>query len=175
MKTKFSVLTLTALLVLGLGITSALGTNVTYLGKTTWTATITDDTDPTKIGATFTVTGGVSKVGGEFYMFQGYVTPDTDGPFVISGSGFLMGNTLVFTASESQQHTIETWRDSGVMHISIDKTTLNGTFYDIGTDYNPSGKTFGNHRNTAGNLTRSGTPIPLSAANVPAQLLLLQK
>ena len=174
MKTRFLVLALTALLILGMSITSALGTNVTYLGKTTWTATVSDTTvTGVKPGDTFTITGGISKVGEEFYMFQGYVTPNTDGPFVVSGGGFLMGNTLIFTCSEAQQHTGAS-RDSGVMYITLDKTTLAGTFYDIGNDFDLSQRTF-NQRYTAGNLALSGTPIPMGAgANlVPQQLLLL--
>lgn len=111
-------------------------------------------------------------MGDEFYLFQGYVTSDTDGPFVISGSGFLMNDTLIFTCSESQQHT-GVGRDGGVMHISINKSDLSGSFYDIGHDFDTEQGTF-NSRYTAGTLVRSGSPIPLSPANVAARQLLLQ-
>ena len=175
MRGKIAVLALTALIILGLSASQALAVNaVTYLGKTTWTAKITDDTDPTKIGITFTITGGISKVGDEFYLFQGYVIPDDDGPFVLSGAGFLNGNTLVFTLADSQDHTSKTWRDSGVMHVSIDKSTQNGTFYDIGHDFDT-----GLSRNclikdyTAGTLTLKGSPIPLAPALAGSQQLLL--
>jgi hypothetical protein len=176
MKGRISILALTVVLILGLGAATALASNVTYLGKTTWTATITDSfPDATKITGTFTVTGGISKVGDEFYLFQGYVIPSGDGPFVMSGSGFMNGSTLVFTLSESQQHTSETWRDSGVMHIEVDKTNLSGTFYDIGTDFDTGpARTFGNHRYTAGTLTRSGGLIPLAPGLTASQLLLLE-
>jgi hypothetical protein len=172
MKGKNALLALIALMILGLSVSNALAVNsFNYLGKTTWTATITDDNKPEKIGFSFTVTGGISKVGDEFYLFQGYVTAGTDGPFVMSGSGFMMGTTLVFTLSESQQHTSITWRDSGVMHVSIDKTTLNGTFYDIGHDFDPSTREF-DQRYTAGDLALSGPPIPLNTSLAPMQLLL---
>ena len=80
----------------------------------------------------------------------------------MSGLGFLNGNALEFTLSESQQHT-DTWHDSGVMHVSIDKTTQGGTFYDIGHDFNtapppPPGRVF-DERYTAGTLALSGPPI----------------
>ena len=121
MKVKVSVLALTLVLILGLSSSQVQAVSTPqYLGKTTWEITITDDTNPAKIGAKFTITGGVTKVGDEFYLFQGYVIPDGDGPFVVSGSGFLNGNTLEFTLSESQRHTSDTWRDSGVMHVSMD-------------------------------------------------------
>jgi len=175
MKGRISVLVLTIVLILGLSVSIALaGSPVTYLGKTTWTLKITDADNPDRIGESVTVTGGISKVGDEFYLFQGYVTPDGDGPFVISGSGFLMNNTtLVFTLAESQQHTSIPWRDSGVMHVSIDKATLNGTVYDIGRDFNPdTGARVFNERYTAGDLTLKGSPIPLNVSLAPLQLLL---
>lgn len=172
MKRKFSVLVLVALLILGLSNTSALSGTVNYLGKSTWTATITESTVAgNNPGDTFIITGGISKVGDEFYLFQGYVTPNTDGPFVVSGSGFMMQNTLVFTASESQQHTGAS-RDSGVMHISINKADLSGTFYDIGTDYDLGQHTW-NHRYTAGTLTLSGSHIPFPSA-AAAKVLLME-
>ncbi|MEW6658594.1 MAG: hypothetical protein AB1424_08020 [Thermodesulfobacteriota bacterium] len=172
MKRRICVLALTALLILGLSIANALGASVNYLGKTTWTSTITATTvTGVNPGDTFTITGGISKVGDEFYLFQGYVTSDTDGPFVISGSGFMMGNTLVFTCSESQQHSGSS-HDSGVMHITINKTDLSGTFYDIGLDYDTTGKTF-DQRYTAGTLALAGSPIPLTSSLAPQQLLLL--
>jgi hypothetical protein len=175
MKLKIPVLFLVAVVIMGLCASHALASNpVTYLGKTTWTATITDDNKPSKIGASFTITGGISKVGDEFYLFQGYVTVGTDGPFVMSGSGFMMGSTLVFTLAESQKHTSESWRDSGVMHVSVDTSTLNGTFYDIGHDFDASSRTF-DQRYTAGNLTCTGGFIPMGQALTGSQLLLLQK
>ena len=174
MRAKNVFLVLTALIVLGLASSSALAAGqVTYLGKTTWTATITDSTKGADIGVSFTVTGGISRVGDEFYLFQGYVTMESDGPFVMSGSGFLMGDTLEFTLAESQQHTGSTWRDSGVMHVTIDKTTLNGTMYDIGHDFNPeAGQRTFDERYTAANLTLSGPPIPLTQSLAYLQLLL---
>ncbi len=171
---RISILALTALLVLGLSIANAQAVNsVNYLGKSTWTVTITESTTvPSNVGATFTITGGVSKVGDEFYLFQGYVTAGTDGPFVLSGSGFLMGTTLKFTLSTSQEHTNSQWRDSGVMHVSMDKTTLNGTFYEVALHYDRGAKKF-DQSFTAGTLVRSGSPIPLSSSLAP-QILLME-
>lgn len=174
MKQRIFVLGMTLMLLLGLSIAHALAaSSVMYLGKSTWTATITDSTKG-GIGETFTITGGISKVGDEFYLFQGYVTPETDGPFVISGSGFMMGNNLVFTMSESQEHTDSTWRDSGVMHVTLDKGTLSGTFYDIGLDFNPDAgsRTF-DQRYTAGTLACTGDPIPITASLAAMQLMIL--
>jgi hypothetical protein len=177
MKKKISVLTFAVWLILGLSIVGALNaTLVNYLGKTTWTVTITDHTDPSAIGQTFTLTGGISKVGDEFYLFQGYVTFIADDPIVLSGSGFQTGNTLIFTMCRSQGHntgsTQQYWRDGGVVRASIDKTTQNGSFYDIGHDFNTNTRAF-RQRFTAATLTRTGAPIPMGASLAPQQLLLL--
>jgi hypothetical protein len=172
MKQRIFVLGTTLLLLLGLSIAHALAaSSVTYLGKSTWTATITDDTDSGQIGATFSVTGGISKVGDEFYLFQGYVTTGMSGPFIMTGSGILIGDTLYFTLVESQQHTGSD-RDGGVMHVEIDKTSQNGTFYDIGHDFNTTSRAF-SQRFSAGSLTRTGSPIPINASLASQQLLLL--
>ncbi|PKN28797.1 MAG: hypothetical protein CVU64_11440 [Deltaproteobacteria bacterium HGW-Deltaproteobacteria-21] len=172
MKSKNLLQIVSFMLILGLGFSNALaGSVVTYLGKTTWTAKITQASDSKNIGGTFTVVGGITKVGDEFYAFQGYVTSDSDGPFVMSGSGFLMGTTLLFTLSESQEHTDNSWRDSGVMRVSMDQSTLNGTFYDIGLDYNTDTKMF-DQRFSAGTLTRTGGYISLTSSTAATDLLL---
>lgn len=174
MRTKIIVLALSSLTILGLSISSAwAGRSVTYLGKTTWTFTITDSTKQSDIGMSATVTGGISKVGDEFYLFQGYIILPDDGPVVMSGSGFLMGNTLEFTLCISQYHTSNTWRDTSTGHLSLDKTSLNGTFYDIGYDFktDPTDRKF-DGRYSVGTLTRTGHSIPFNMSLAPIQLLL---
>ena len=163
MRTKISVLAISSLVILWLSAANTLaGSPVNYLGKTTWTFTITDSTKHDDIGMSLTVTGGISKVGDEFYLFQGYLVVPNDGPFVMSGSGFMSGNTLTFTCRASQSHTSSPWRDGGVVQLSIDKTTLNGTFYSIGYDFNtdPGDRIF-DDRYSSGTLTRTGPVISL--------------
>ena len=178
MKAKFPLIfmVLAASMILGLGNGSVLGSSVNYLGKTTWTVTITDSTTPDMIGVSFTLTGGISKVGDEFYLFQGYVTFAGDEPLVLSGSGYLAGNTYTFSMCMTQGHTSgsqQYWRDGGVVRATIDKATQDGTFYDIGHDFNTSSRTF-RERFTAATLTRTGSPIPLGASAGAQQLLLLE-
>lgn len=178
MKLKKYFLVLTALFIMGLCASNIQAAGpVTYLGKTTWTILIEDSyPDATKIGKSFTVTGGISKVGDEFYLFQGYVTTGTDGPFVLSGSGFMMNNTLFFTLTDSQKHTSETWRDSGIMHISIDKTTQSGSFYEIASSFDMGpARTFGQPEYNAGSLTRTGNLIPMGQDSAALPLLLFEQ
>jgi hypothetical protein len=177
MNRKISLLApLTVLLVLGLCIVDArAGSSVNYLGKTTWTVTITDDTDAVgNIGETFPLTGGISRVGDEFYLFQGYVTLTDDDPLIMTGSGVMVGNRLLLTLSESQAHKDNVWHDSGVMHVALDRFTLNGTFYDIDHGFNATTRHFGESF-TAGTLSRTGTVISLDVNLAPQQLLLLDK
>ncbi len=167
-------LCITAVLLMSLSVVPNVmaGSPITYLGKTTWTVHVDQSTVPQAAGQSFTMTGAVSKVGDEFYLFQGYVNDAVSGPYVVSGSGFLNGTTLVFTLSESQRHSGAS-RDSGVLHVELDKTTLNGTMYDIGHDYDTSQGTFAD-RYTTGTVTLSGGVITLSSAsNVSTNLLLL--
>ena len=174
MRRNIAVLILSSLIILMLSASNSLaGSSVSYLGKTTWTISITDSTKPSDIGMSGTITGGISKVGDEFYLFQGYIIVPGDGPVVMSGSGFVSGNTLTLTLCESQYHTSSTWRDSGVTHVSVDKTTLDGTFYSIGYDFktDPSDRKF-DDRYSAGTLTRTGPVIPVNIPFVPLQLLL---
>jgi hypothetical protein len=148
-----------------------------YLGETTWTATITQNehgaVTPPK---TFTLTGSLTRMGGVYYTMQGYVNVPDDGPFILSGGGALIGNTLYLTLSTSQRHTTETWRDSSVWHVELAKATLNGTFYEVyhGFDTASMGPTpsFDNGF-SAGTVTRTGPVINLTPTGAGAQTLLL--
>jgi hypothetical protein len=168
MKNKFFALTLAILLILGLSFSGVQAGSVNYLGKTTWTFSITDSTNSSDIGNTGSITGGISRVGDEFYLFQGDLI---NNPYIIlSGSGAMIGNNLMLTLSTSQWQPSH--RDTGVMHIIIDKSTLNGTFFHIANEFDMNSRIL-SRSFLAGTLTRSGSIIPLSATIVP-QLLLLQ-
>ena len=61
------------------------------------------------------------------------------------------------------------------MHVEIDPSTLGGKFYEIGHDFNSSNHSFDQPRFTAGIITRTGTPIPLSpSSTAPLMNLLLE-
>jgi hypothetical protein len=173
MKLKFSILLLTALLLLGLSTSTAFPFNsVNYLGKTTWTFTITDHTNTSDIGQSVTITGGISKVGDEFYQFYGYFDPN-NGPVLFTGGGVMIGDNLIFTLTQTQEHTDSSWRDGAVIQITIDKSTQSGTFYSVGHSFNKTTRTYGQYYG-AGTVTRLGSPIPMSSVVVPQNLLLLQ-
>ena len=146
-----------------------------YLGETTWKVSITQyDHGAVTPPQTFTQTVSITRMGGAYYTMQGHVDMPNDGP-LISGGGALIGNTLYLTLSSSQRVTT-TWRLSGVIHLELDKATLNGTFYSVSQAFDtasmgPNPK-FGNSFN-AGTVTRTGPPINLTPTATGAQTLLL--
>jgi len=98
---------------------------------------------------------------------QGYLIPtDGDGPFILAGGGVLIGETLYLNLSGTQKHTDQPNRDTGIMQVQLSKTTLNGTFYSIGRDFNlnDAGPTpYFDSRFQAGTLTLTGSIINLSS------------
>jgi hypothetical protein len=181
MKGKMAVLALTLVLILGLSSSQAQAASTPqYLGQTTWTAYINQSTDPENLNVSFPVTGGITKVGGNFYLFQGYVAPDGEKPFVLAGSGVIINNRLLLNLSTTQDHSPGSWRDTGMMQVNLDTAAgqnyLSGTFYEVGHDFNPSGgeEPF-DQRFTGGTLTLSGLPINLNPGTMaPISSLLLQ-
>jgi hypothetical protein len=187
MKGKISILGLTLVLILGLGLAPALAATSTpvFLGETTWTADITTSSQGHTGSAT--VTGAITRLGPNYYLFQGYVDVSVTGdtPFVLGGSGRIIGDQLIMNLTTSEDHTqgaqTSPWQDTGVMRVSLNTTHtsspdtyLCGSLYEVGHDYDTGGKVYGGHY-SAGTLTLSGTPIPLTTASPAATSLLLMQ
>jgi hypothetical protein len=134
-----------------------------YLGESTWTFSITQNSNGA-VSASASMTGAISRTGGTYYTMQGYISLPDDGPFIMAGGGVLIGETLYLNLTVAQHHTDNSWRDTGVLHAQLNKTTLSGTFYEVGRDFQTSSigpsPVFGN-RFEAGTLTLTGTPISL--------------
>lgn len=66
----------------------------------------------------------------------GKVTPPDDDPFIITGSGVILGTKLYMNLTSTQHHTSESWLDSGIMQVRIDlaQTDWPGDFYEIRND-----------------------------------------
>ena len=180
MKVKISVLALTLVLILGAGSSSAQASSIpSYLGQTTWNLHITDDTlDPPMVSQTLTLTGGITRVGDNYYLFQGtmlFVTPAGTTLMVLSGGGALVNSQLILSVSESTQFEgAITDRGNGVMHFILNQTDLNGTITEVnilrlGTPTHPFFNGY-----FAGNLTRTGPMVPLTAALGGPLSLMLQ-
>jgi hypothetical protein len=178
MKVKITVLALTLVLLLGLNLAPAQATSTpVYLGQTTWTGTITVNTSrPDLVGQSFTVTGGITRLGDTYYQFQGFVIPDDDdNPFIMSGGGVLINDKVIFSLATTQTHTDSNWHDTAVMQVTLNQSDLSGSLYEVGHDCDPTATpiVYG-ERYTAANLTRTGPAINLTPwAIVPSVSLLL--
>jgi hypothetical protein len=174
MKIRFLVCALTLVLVFGLsGFPAQAVSTPSYLGQTTWTGTITASTDsPEALGKSFTITGGITRVGDIYYLFQGYRTVPQDNPHVFSGSGVLLNGQLTLTCSSSHLST-DGDRNTDVMNITLNQSDLNGSFFAVGHHFTG---TFEQNYN-AGTLTRTGPAINLTPGVLvgPTSLLLLEK
>ena len=180
MKVKIPVLALTLVLILGVGSFSAQASSIpSYLGKTTWNLYITEYTlDPSMAGKTLTLTGGITRVGDNYYLFEGtmpFVTAAGTTLMVLSGGGALVNSQLILSVSESTQFEgAITDRGNGVMHFILNQSDLTGTITEVsilrlGT---PAHTVFNGY--LAGNLTRTGPMVPLTQALGGSSLLLLQ-
>jgi hypothetical protein len=148
-----------------------------YLGQSTWTISITLR-EHGSVSESASMTGAITRMGGAYYSFQGYVDVQDDGPFILAGGGVLIGDILYLNLTGTQKHTGNDWRDTEILHAQLDKTTLTGTFYSVGQDFDAS--TAGTTQNfdtrfQAGTLTRTGAPIVLTQGLAsPMSLLLLE-
>ena len=171
MKVKISVLALTLVLILGMsGSLSQAASPLSYLGKTTWSLSITADTvDPDMVGQTLTLTGGITKVGDNYYLFQGTMVYGS-GLIVLSGGGALVDSKLILSVNRSVEFAED--RDNGVMHFTLNQSDLNGTVTEVNNVYVPPNSFYQGY--FAGTLTRTGSIIPLTSALAgPLSLMLL--
>jgi hypothetical protein len=159
MKVKISVLALTLVIIFGVGLSSAQVSSPVYLGQTTWSLKITDNTiDPFMVGQKLILKGGITKVGDNYYLFQGTMMYGT-GRKVLSGGGVLINTKLYLSVNESVKFSED--RDNGVMHFILNKDTLNGSVTEVGKSVIPP-NSFGPGFYFAGTLTRTGPMIPLN-------------
>ena len=128
-----------------------------YLGKYCWTLTITTRETGPVTPETFTLQADVLYLGGESYSLNGKVVPSGDNPAVYSGTGVVIGGTLYASMAGSQSHASDAGRDSSVMHVELNTSTLNGTVYEVGNDFNPSTLVF-TRRYTAGSAALTSCP-----------------
>ena len=150
-----------------------------YLGESTWTVTITIREDGNvSENISGSVKMAITQTGGNYYTVQGYIELPDDGPYIMAGGGALIGETIYLNLTTTQKHTDGNWRDTGMMQVQLNKTTLNGTFYEIGYDFDVGSAGDSPHfadRFTGGTLTLSGSPIIFTSNLTAPMMLLLDK
>jgi hypothetical protein len=180
---KNLVLALTLVLILGISSYQVQATSTPiYLGQTTWRMDITKDTIyDSKVGTSVTLTGGLTKLGDNYYSFQGHISDYNWNltPRVLSGGGVLINGKLILTLNISS--VTGTWdpvfdHDTGVLHVSLDTSSsnylngsLSGSIIRMLDEIPPYAIGY-----FAGTMTRTGSSIPLTLAPAgPLSLLLL--
>jgi hypothetical protein len=97
----------------------------------------------------------VTNLGGNAYSVTGYVDI-TNEPFVTTGQGVVINGVLIMNITTTQRH-VAGWRDTGINQTRLDLTTMSGSFYEIGRDFDPTNKTW-DSRYTAGTVSRVDCP-----------------
>jgi hypothetical protein len=180
---SISILAAAAFLILGLGAANLEASQ--YLGEVTW-----QGSQP-GVG-NFTMTGGLSRVGGAYYEIQG-TGYSVDNSVIFSGGGVLSGNTLKLVVTMMGDDN-----RASTMRITLDKNSLNGSFVLVDSlsyipkewiisqsdplpPYYPAGNSIASHAVSSlgnlpdtGTLTRTSQPIPLTATVAPLMPLLLE-
>ena len=67
---------------------------------------------------------------------SGVVQVPNDGLFVTTGMAIVQGKLIFINLTGTQTHLTEPWRDSAIMQIRLIATTMKGTFWTIGHDFN---------------------------------------
>ena len=81
-------------------------------------------------GATLAMTGQVNVAG--------------DNPLYLMGIATVGSTSIIANLTTSQIHT-DNWRDTGVLRVTLSRTTLNGAFYEVGNDFQQASLTPGIH------------------------------
>jgi hypothetical protein len=116
----------------------------TFLGEFCWQMTGTEnETGPIIPPETALARMGVTYLGGSYYLLQG-IANSTDGPVILNGTGIFYGSQVLMSLSLSQDHTpIGPWRDSSTVQVTLNASSLSGTWWDVGSSFNPTTRTFG--------------------------------
>ena len=87
--------------------------------------------------STLPLKGGVTHVGGAYYLLQGKLDTDPLGkPLFLNATGVVVGDEVWLSGSTTQDYTPDlSHRNSGTMQLRLDLSTLNGTFWRIQTNY----------------------------------------
>lgn len=129
-----------------------------YIGTFCWSVTVTEkETGPISPPDTFLSKFDVVYLGGASYALQGKALPPGDNPAILAGTAHIIGSDVYMNLSLTQTHVSEPWRDTGAMQVKLSLPGLNGTFYEVGNDFNPSTRTFGPHY-SAGTVTLTSCP-----------------
>jgi hypothetical protein len=129
-----------------------------YWGEYCWLFQQTENEHGPTVSEPVLIRAGVTYMGGAYFMLQGYVTVPDDNPVVFNGSAVIIGNEVLITMNISQEHLTIPYRDSGVAHVTLSLSTLNGTWWSNYMSFNTQTRAGGEPHYSAGTMTLTTCP-----------------
>lgn len=124
-----------------------------YVGKVCLISTVTTRQTGPVAAQVLPILLDVTNLGANTYSVVGSVNPG-DQPFVVAGTASIIGGELYFNMTTTQRHS-DGWMDTGINQTRLNLSTMQGSFYEIGHDYNTANGQFDNSRYTAGTVSLS--------------------
>lgn len=143
------------LLALSLGLQPLTAMAQTYIGTVCLLSTVQERETGPVAEEVFIIKYDVTHLGGLAYSIAGAMN-NSNAPFVLSGHGTVIGNELYMNMTSTQGHG-DGWQDTGINQTRLNLTTMTGTFYEIGHDFNPASKAWDN-RYTRGTVAQVSCP-----------------
>ena len=108
-----------------------------FLGEFCW------NFQPSGTPFSFPMKLGITQNSPTHYSAQGVITVPGENPMILSGGLVINGNNVLMNLTTTHDHhPQEGWRDSGIMQINLDLSSLSGSGWQIRTDYNTSTSEF---------------------------------
>jgi hypothetical protein len=98
-----------------------------FEGELCWSFLKTEDQEGPDQEGPFIYRARIKYNGGGYYTVQGGVFFGEQS-WITGGTAVIVGNKILMTLSDSQDHSPDEWFDSGVLQMKVDTSTLNGTF-----------------------------------------------
>ncbi|RJR32877.1 MAG: hypothetical protein C4567_17675 [Deltaproteobacteria bacterium] len=80
-------------------------------------------------------------INAQHFTIWGKVSVPKDGASYVGGTGILEGNVLTMNLTTSQKH-VSAWRDTGVMQVKFNISTMRGNWYEVGHDFDTANRVF---------------------------------
>jgi hypothetical protein len=126
-----------------------------FQGTICWAAHKTEDENG-PVDENFIFMMNIAYRGGDYYTVQGIANVSSDNPYFFDGGAVIKDNNIIFSGAGSQEHS-SPYRDSGILHASFDKSTLNGNLWSSYMSFNTSTRETGINY-SAGTLTLTTCP-----------------
>lgn len=101
----------------------------------------------------------VTHLGGSMYALAGGLIVPPGEPVVSTGLATVVGNDLYFNTTVTVAHA-DGWVDTGINRTRLSLSSMTGTFYEIGHDYNTITRTYDQNRFSAGTVQLSMSACP---------------